>query len=162
VELVTLTSAVLMLPRLIWTASAVVAVSSFRDVSGITSFSASLVWPLSVVDIVAALLQQADYQTARKYWNKLKERLRKEGSESVTNCHQLKWKVLKNRLKKEGSQTVTDCNRLRMIAEDGKMRETDVASPKTESKPTIYACEDMNPQLAGLLKSVRLLKSGCP
>jgi len=42
------------------------------------------------VDIVAALIQQRDYQTARKYWNKLKERLKKEGSQSVTNCHQLK------------------------------------------------------------------------
>ena len=48
------------------------------------------VWYLSVVDIIAALLQQPDYQTARKYWNKLKERLKKEGSQSVTNCHQLK------------------------------------------------------------------------
>ena len=46
-------------------------------------------WFFSVVDIIAALIQQPDYQTARKYWNKLKERLRKEGSESVTNCHQL-------------------------------------------------------------------------
>jgi hypothetical protein len=35
-------------------------------------------------------LQQSDYQTARKYWNKLRERLEKEGSESVTNCHRLK------------------------------------------------------------------------
>ena len=47
-------------------------------------------WYFSVVDIVAALIQQPDYQTARKYWNKLKERLQKEGSQSVTNCHQLK------------------------------------------------------------------------
>ena len=47
-------------------------------------------WYFSVVDILAALIQQPDYQTARKYWNKLKERLKKEGSESVTNCHQLK------------------------------------------------------------------------
>jgi len=47
-------------------------------------------WFFSVVDIVAVLTAQSDYQTARKYWNKLKERLKKEGSESVTKCHQLK------------------------------------------------------------------------
>lgn len=47
-------------------------------------------WFFSVVDIIQALIQQPDYQTARKYWNKLKERLKKEGSETVTNCHQLK------------------------------------------------------------------------
>jgi DNA-damage-inducible protein D len=47
-------------------------------------------WFFSVVDIIQALTQQPDYQTARKYWNKLKGRLTKEGSESVTNCHRLK------------------------------------------------------------------------
>ena len=47
-------------------------------------------WCFSVVEVVRALTQQKDYQTARKYWNKLKERLGKEGSESVTNCHQQK------------------------------------------------------------------------
>src|ERR1035438_1890663 len=47
-------------------------------------------WWFSVVDIIQVLTQQPDYQTARKYWNKLKERLGKEGSQSVTNCHQLK------------------------------------------------------------------------
>ena len=47
-------------------------------------------WFFSVVDIIQVLLQQPDYQTARKYWNKLKERLKKESSESVTNCHRLK------------------------------------------------------------------------
>ena len=47
-------------------------------------------WWFSVVDILQVLIQQPDYQTARKYWNKLKERLGKEGSESVTNCHRLK------------------------------------------------------------------------
>ena len=41
----------------------------------------------SVVDIVQVLTDSAD---GRKYWNKLKERLRNEGNESVTNCHQLK------------------------------------------------------------------------
>ena len=37
-------------------------------------------WFFSVVDIIGALIQQKDFQTARKYWNKLKERLSKEGS----------------------------------------------------------------------------------
>ena len=36
------------------------------------------IWFFSVVDIVQILTQQKDYQTARKYWNKLKERLNKE------------------------------------------------------------------------------------
>lgn len=36
------------------------------------------------------LVQQPDHKIALKYWNKLKERLKKDGSESVTNCHQLK------------------------------------------------------------------------
>jgi hypothetical protein len=65
-------------------------------------------WYFSVVDIVAALIQQPDYQTARKYWNKLKERLRKEGGQSVTNCHQLK-----------------------LPAADGKSYRSDVADPET-------------------------------
>jgi DNA-damage-inducible protein D len=47
-------------------------------------------WFFSIVDIVAALTQQEDFQKARKYWNKLKERLVAEGSQLVTNCHQLK------------------------------------------------------------------------
>jgi prophage antirepressor-like protein len=47
-------------------------------------------WWFSVVDIVQVLTQQPDFQAARKYWNKLKERLGKEGSQLVTNCHQLK------------------------------------------------------------------------
>lgn len=51
-------------------------------------------WYFSVVDIIQALIQQANYQTARKYWNKLKERLKKEGNESVSNCHQLKFEAM--------------------------------------------------------------------
>jgi DNA-damage-inducible protein D len=47
-------------------------------------------WCFSIIDIIQVLTQQTDYQTARKYWNKLKERLKKEGSQSVTNCHRLK------------------------------------------------------------------------
>ena len=44
----------------------------------------------SIVDIVRVLTSSVDYQIARKYWNKLKQRLKEEGNESVTNCHQLK------------------------------------------------------------------------
>jgi hypothetical protein len=69
---------------------------------------ASETWFFSVVDVIAALIQQPDYQAARKYWNKLKERLKKEGSQSVTNCHQLK-----------------------LPAADGKSYITDVANPET-------------------------------
>jgi DNA-damage-inducible protein D len=39
---------------------------------------AAEMWWFSVVDVVQVLTQQADYQTARKYWNKLKERLSKK------------------------------------------------------------------------------------
>jgi len=65
-------------------------------------------WFFSVVDIVQVLTQQPDFQAARKYWNKLRERLRKEGSESVTNCH-----------------------RLKLPAADGKSYLTDVATAET-------------------------------
>jgi hypothetical protein len=62
-------------------------------------------WYFSVVDIIAALIQQPDYQAARNYWKVLKNRLRKEGSESVTKC---------NRLKQKGNQPVTNCYQLKM------------------------------------------------
>jgi len=66
------------------------------------------IWWFSVIDIVQILTQQADYQTARKYWNKLKQRLGKEGNQSVTNCH-----------------------RLKLTASDGKKYLTDVATAET-------------------------------
>ena len=47
-------------------------------------------WYISVIDIVAVLTDQDDPLKARKYWNKLKQRLKEEGSEVVTICHQLK------------------------------------------------------------------------
>jgi prophage antirepressor-like protein len=50
----------------------------------------SEIWWFSVIDIIQVLTQQPEYQMARKYWNKLKERLGKEGSQLVTNCQQLK------------------------------------------------------------------------
>jgi len=47
-------------------------------------------WYFSVVDIIQVLIQQPDYQAARNYWKVLKNRLNKEGSESVTKCNRLK------------------------------------------------------------------------
>lgn len=47
-------------------------------------------WFFSVADVCGALTDSRDDQTARKYWNKLSQRLRDEGSEVVTNCHRLK------------------------------------------------------------------------
>lgn len=61
-------------------------------------------WYISIVDVVEILTDSQDFQRARKYWNKLKQRLKDEGNETVTNCHQLKMKAV-----------------------DGKMRLTDVA-----------------------------------
>ena len=61
-------------------------------------------WYFSVVDVCGVLTESKDALTARKYWNKLKQRLKEEGNETVTNCHQLK-----------------------LQAADGKMRKTDVA-----------------------------------
>jgi hypothetical protein len=58
-------------------------------------------WYFSIVDVVGLLTKSINPQA---YWRKLKERLKKEGNETVTNCHGLK-----------------------MIAADGKMRLTDVA-----------------------------------
>ena len=47
-------------------------------------------WWFSVVDVVQVLTDQQDDHAARKYWNKLAQRLREEGSQVVTKCHQLK------------------------------------------------------------------------
>ena len=57
-------------------------------------------WYFSITDVVSVLTEQADYQKARKYWNKLKQRLNDEGNETVTNCYRLKMKAAdgKNRL----------------------------------------------------------------
>lgn len=66
------------------------------------------VYYFSVVDIVAILIEK-DYQSARKYWNKLAQRLRNEGSE----------------------QTVTNCHQLKLMSSDGKKYKTDVADIKT-------------------------------
>mgnify|MGYP001124485819 FL=1 len=60
-------------------------------------------WYFSIVDVIQVLVVQSDYNTARKYWNKLKQRLKDEGSQWVTNCHQLKLKS-----PKDGKRYATD------------------------------------------------------
>ncbi len=49
------------------------------------------------------------------------------------------WKVLKSRLKKEGSQLVTDCNQLKMQSSDGKFYKTDVADNWATAKTVFCA-----------------------
>lgn len=66
------------------------------------------IYYFSVVDIIAILIEK-DYQSARKYWNKLAQRLREEGSD----------------------QTVTNCHQLKLESSDGKKYKTDVADIKT-------------------------------
>lgn len=63
------------------------------------------IWYFSIVDIIGILTDQPTVERARNYW-----------------------KVLKNRLLREGNETVTNCNRLKLEAEDGKLRLTDVGN----------------------------------
>lgn len=63
------------------------------------------IWYFSIVDIIRILTDSVNPQA---YWRKLKERLKREGNESVTNCH-----------------------RLKLIATDGKSRLADVGSAET-------------------------------
>ena len=53
-------------------------------------------WYFSIVDVVGALTESADFDTSRKYWNKTKQRMVEEGNELVTNFHQLKLKSPKD------------------------------------------------------------------
>ena len=78
-------------------------------------------WYFSIVDVVGVLTDSLDYNTGRKYWNKLKQRLKEEGSELVTNCHQLKMRAAdgKNRL-----TDVADTEQLLMSMQDW-LNETD-------------------------------------
>lgn len=61
-------------------------------------------WWFSILDIIAVLTDQSDYEKTRNYW---------------------KW--LKNKLKEEGSELVSHTNQLKLLARDGKSRLTDVA-----------------------------------
>jgi DNA-damage-inducible protein D len=66
------------------------------------------IWYFSVIDIIAALIEQKNFKKAQSYWT-----------------------TLKNRLKKEGNESVTKCDKLKMQSSDGKFYKTDVANVKT-------------------------------
>jgi len=66
------------------------------------------IWYFSVIDIIAVLTEQHNFKKAQSYWTTLKNRLKKEGNESVTKCDKLKLKSV-----------------------DGKFYKTDVADVET-------------------------------
>lgn len=66
------------------------------------------IWFFSVIDIIAVLIEQKNFKKAQSYWT-----------------------TLKNRLKNEGNQSVTNCDRLKMKSSDGKFYKTDVADVET-------------------------------
>lgn len=76
-------------------------------------------WYFSIVDVVAVLTEQSDYQAARNYW-----------------------KVTKKRMVDEGNELVTNCNQLKMVAADGKKRLTDVAN--TEAASPYYSVHSLS------------------
>jgi hypothetical protein len=77
-------------------------------------------WFFSIVDIVSILTDSID---GRKYWNKLKQRLKEEGNETVTNCHQLKMRTA------DGKMHMTDTEQLFRLIQS-------IPSPKAE--PLLY------------------------
>ena len=65
-------------------------------------------WYFSIIDIISVLTEQIDFKKAQSYWT-----------------------TLKNRLKKEGNESVTECDKLKLQSADGKFYLTDVAETKT-------------------------------
>lgn len=113
-------------------------------------------WYFSVVDVVSVLTDSID---GRKYWNKLKQRLKDEGNETVTNCHQFKMPAA------DGKMRLTDCadteQLLRIIQS--------IPSPKAEPFKRWLAAigaerirEIADPEIAALRAQELYRKKGYP
>lgn len=71
-------------------------------------------WYFSIVDVVSILTESTD---GRKYWNKLKQRLKEEGNETVTNCHQLKIQAVDGKMNlKINSKIIQQINDMKTIS----------------------------------------------
>ena len=71
-------------------------------------------WYFSIVDVVSILTESTD---GRKYWNKLKQRLKEEGNETVTNCHQLKMQAVDGKMNlKINSKIIQQINDMKTIS----------------------------------------------
>ena len=71
-------------------------------------------WYFSIVDVVSILTESTD---GRKYWNKLKQRLKEEGNETVTNCHQLKMQAVDGKMNlNTNSKIIQQINDMKTIS----------------------------------------------
>lgn len=71
-------------------------------------------WYFSIVDVISILTESTD---GRKYWNKLKQRLKEEGNETVTNCHQLKMQAVDGKMNlKINSKIIQQINDMKTIS----------------------------------------------
>ena len=71
-------------------------------------------WYFSIVDVISVLTDSAD---GRKYWNKLKQRLKEEGNETVTNCHQMKMQAVDGKMNlKINSKIIQQINDMKTIS----------------------------------------------
>ena len=118
-------------------------------------------WYFSIIDVIAVLTESKD---ANAYWRKLKQRLIKEGNETVTNCHALKMKAA------DGKRRLTDVasteQLLRIIqsipskkaepfklwlAQVGRDRIEEIKSGKLKINDMQYAADDLHPYSAYLM-----------
>lgn len=107
----------------------------------------------SVVDVMPVLTQQADFQTGRKYWNQLKRRLEKEGSESVTSCQRLKLQAAdgKNYL----SDVATAQTLLRLVHPVPSPKRARLQLEGQTGKPVVSDHNDLAPPGRKALKAPR-------